>query len=248
MKISIITVTFNSATTIKDTLECIASQNHPSIEHIIIDGGSTDETVNIASNFPHVAKIVSEKDEGLYHAMNKGLQMATGDVIGILNSDDVYASNNILSNVVAMFEKSNASTLYGDLLYVKPYNLNSVVRYWKSGEFKRSNFYYGWMPPHPSFFVRREVYDKVGLFSTALKSAADYEMMLRILVKNNFSTVYLPEVLVKMRAGGVSNMSLKNRLNANMEDRRAWKLNDIDPYFFTLYMKPLRKVIQFIKK
>ncbi len=248
MKISIITVTYNSAATIRDTLECIRAQDHADIEHIIIDGGSDDETMDIIRQYPHVAIFISEKDEGLYDAMNKGLKLAGGDIIGILNSDDMYPHPGVLSKVAALFESSGASTIYGDLQYVMQDNLDKVLRYWRSGNYSRTNFYYGWMPPHPAFFVKKEVYDKVGVFSTSLRSAADYEMMLRILLKHAFSTAYLPEVLVKMRTGGLSNASLKHRLNANREDRKAWKLNEIDPWFFTLYLKPLRKVFQFLHK
>ena len=248
MRISIITVSYNSAITIRDTLNCIASQDYPYIEHIIIDGQSSDETLEIVKEFPHVSKIISEKDRGLYDAMNKGIKAATGDVIGILNSDDVYAHSSVLSNVMRLFEIVETDSIYGDLQYVKADNITKVVRTWQSGKFKRSNFYYGWMPPHPTFFVRREVYDKTGLFTTSLRSAADYELMLRVLVKHSCSTAYLPEVLVKMRAGGLSNASLKHRMKANKEDRQAWKLNGLTPYFFTLYFKPLRKILQFLKR
>jgi glycosyltransferase len=247
-KISIITVTYNSEATIADTLLSVQKQSYNNIEHIIIDGNSTDNTVEIIKSFPHVSKWYSEKDAGLYDAMNKGLQSATGDIIGILNSDDVYADENVISKVVDSFTNDFIDTLYGDLHYVHPNDLNKVVRVWKSGKFKRSNFNFGWMPPHPTFFVRREVYDRVGLFNLSLKSAADYELMLRILYKNKFNAAYLPEVLVKMRAGGMSNGSLKKRIRANKEDRMAWRLNELHPYFFTLYLKPLRKVFQFIVK
>jgi glycosyltransferase len=248
MRISIITVSYNSAATIRDTLQCIAAQDYPDIEHIIIDGQSKDNTLEIVNEFPHVSKIICEKDNGLYDAMNKGIKAATGNIIGILNSDDIYAHDSVLSNVMRLFEIAGTDTIYGDLQYVRPDNLNKIVRTWQSGKFKRANFYYGWMPPHPAFFVRRNVYDKAGLFSTDLRSAADYELMLRILLKHKYSTAYLPEVLVKMRAGGLSNASLRHRINANKEDRQAWKLNELNPYFFTLYFKPLRKIFQFLKK
>lgn len=247
-KISIITVTYNSAATIADTLASVQKQTYNNIEHIIVDGNSQDNTLDIIKSFPHVSKWFSERDAGLYDAMNKGLQVATGDIIGILNSDDLYADEHVISKVVDSFKNEYIDTLYGDLHYVHPTDLNKVVRVWKSGKFKRSNFNFGWMPPHPTFFVRREVYDRVGMFNLALKSAADYELMLRILYKNNFNAAYLPEVLVKMRAGGVSNSSFTKRIRANKEDRMAWKLNELHPYFFTLYLKPLRKVFQFIVK
>jgi len=248
MKISVITATHNSASTIKDTLTCIRQQDYPDIEHIIVDGISTDQTVDIVKGFPHVGKLVSEKDNGIYDAMNKGIRLATGEVIGILNSDDVYIDATVLSAVAAAFADPAVMTLYADLQYVHPMDLESIRRTWVTGPFKKKNFYYGWMPPHPTFFVRKDVYEQVGLFNTDLRSAADYELMLRILLKHGLPAHYIPRVIVKMRAGGISNASLWNRLRANKEDRLAWKLNGLKPYFFTLYLKPLRKIFQFIIK
>lgn len=246
MRISIITATYNSAATLKDTLTCVRGQDHPDIEHIIVDGRSIDGTLAVVAEFPHVAKALSEKDNGLYDAMNKGIALASGEVIGILNSDDVYIEPTVLSAVAAAFEDPSVMTVYADLQYVQPHDLNKVVRTWRTGTFSKSSFYYGWMPPHPTFFVRKKVYDQVGVFNTDLRSAADYEIMLRILLKHGIPAHYIPRVIVKMRAGGKSNSSLWNRLRANKEDRLAWKLNGLRPYFFTLYMKPLRKIPQFI--
>jgi glycosyltransferase len=246
MKISIITATYNSAATVKDTLTCIRDQDHPDIEHIIVDGRSGDDTLALVSGFPHVAKVVSEKDKGIYDAMNKGIAMATGDVIGILNSDDIYMDAGVLSGIADLFADPSVMTAYADLQYVHPENINKIIRTWKTGGFDKKNFYYGWMPPHPTFFVRKKVYEQVGLFNTDLRSAADYEIMLRILLKHGIPAIYIPRVIVKMRAGGMSNASIKNRLRANKEDRLAWKLNGLHPNFFTLYMKPLRKIPQFI--
>ena len=248
MKISIITATYNSAATVRDTLQCIAAQQHPDIEHIIIDGLSADATLEIVKEYPHVAKVVSGKDGGIYDAMNKGVQLATGEVIGILNSDDFYNGQDVLLKVAAKFEDPRVEAIYGDLQYVKQDNIEVVTRTWKAGLYRKEYFYYGWMPPHPTFFVRRSVYEKVGLFNTVLRSSADYELMLRILVKYNIHAQYIPEVLVKMRAGGVSNASLRNRFRANKEDMQAWRLNGLKPYFFTMWLKPLRKIFQFITK
>lgn len=248
MRISIVTATFNSAATVRDTLQCIREQDHPFIEHIIVDGLSMDDTLAIVDSYPHVAKLIREKDNGIYDAMNKGIRAATGDVIGILNSDDFYCHPWVLSRVATLFSDPGVQVVYGDLQYVHPQDTQKVVRTWKAGMFDRKNFYYGWMPPHPTFFVRRKVYDRVGLFNTSLRSAADYELMLRILFKHKMKAEYLPEVLVKMRAGGMSNASLKNRLRANREDRMAWKMNGLQPYFFTLYLKPARKVFQFLTR
>lgn len=248
MKISIITATYNSAATIRDTLASIREQDHPDIEHIIVDGGSTDGTLDIVDDFPHVAKLISGKDAGIYDAMNKGISVATGQAIGILNSDDIYTDGTVLSTVAAVFTDPAVMTAYADLQYVDANDQHKVLRNWHSGPFKRENFYFGWMPPHPTFFVRREVYARAGVFNLGLRSAADYELMLRVLVKMGMTTHYIPRVIVKMRAGGMSNASLLNRLRGNREDRLAWKINDLKPYFFTLYMKPLRKISQFLIK
>ena len=246
MKISVITATYNSAGTVRDTLDSISQQDYADIEHIIVDGRSTDGTLEIVAGFPHVTKIVSEKDKGIYDAMNKGIRMATGDVIGILNSDDMYIGTSVLSAVAKAFADPAVMTVYADLQYVHPDDLDRIQRTWITGPFRKKSFYYGWMPPHPTFFVRKEVYEQAGLFNTNLHSAADYELMLRILLKHDVPAYYIPKVIVKMRAGGLSNASLKNRLRANREDRLAWKLNGLKPYFFTLYLKPLRKITQFI--
>jgi len=248
MKISIVTATYNSAATVADTLECIRRQDHPDVEHIIVDGGSKDETLDIVRRFPHVARMVSGKDKGIYDAMNKGIGLATGDIIGILNSDDIYTDETVLSLVARAFADDSVMTVYADLQYVYPDDLNRIQRTWRTGRFKKNNFYYGWMPPHPTFFVRREVYDRAGLFNLDLRSAADYELMLRILLKLGMTAQYIPKVIVKMRAGGMSNASLFNRLRANKEDRMAWKINGLRPYFFTLYLKPVRKISQFFIK
>ena len=245
MKISIITATYNSASTVRDTLKSIAEQEYADIEHIIVDGLSKDNTLDIVKDFTHVAKVISEKDKGIYDAMNKGVKLAGGDVIGILNSDDFYTGSTILTKVAAAFEDPAVEAVYGDLQYVKQDNVQVITRTWKSGSFRKKSLYYGWMPPHPTFFVRKHIYEKCGIFNTTLRSAADYELMLRVLLKYGARVQYIPEVLVKMRAGGMSNASLKNRFRANKEDAMAWKLNQLKPYFFTMWLKPLRKVLQF---
>ena len=247
MKVSIITSSFNSAKTIRDTLESIASQDYPDIEHIIIDGGSTDTTLEILKEYAHVSKVISERDKGIYDAMNKGIKLATGDIIGILNSDDFYVNKSVIRNIVETFKTSKAQSLYADLDYVDAIEKTKVIRKWRTGEFHPRKFYYGWMPPHPTFFVRKEIYDKHGLFDLKFNTSADYELMLRFLVKHKISAVYYPEVIVHMRTGGQSSASLQNRLHANREDALAWKNNGLNPYFFTIILKPLRKILQFIR-
>jgi glycosyltransferase involved in cell wall biosynthesis len=246
--VTIITATFNSAKTVADTMRSVEMQDYPLIEHIVVDGLSKDDTLKIVQSFPHLSHFISEKDNGIYDAMNKGIQESTGDIVGILNSDDVYAEPTVISRITAAFADPSIQACYADLQYMDALEGSRVQRTWKSRQHKTNSFHWGWMPPHPTFFVRKSVYDKVGLFKTSLQSAADYEMMLRILVKHKMKAVYVPGVMVKMRTGGMSNASVKNRLRANREDREAWRMNELKPYFFTLYLKPLRKITQFLKK
>ena len=247
MKISIITVTYNSAATVEATLASVVAQEHEDIEYIIVDGGSSDNTLEIVDRYKHrITKVISEKDNGIYDALNKGIALATGDVVGIIHSDDFYVHNKVLSRVAEEFSKG-VSSVYADLQYVNRDNPDKVVRHWRSGRYREGIFLAGWMPPHPTFFIRRNCYDKYGSFNTILRSAADYELMLRMLHKHKISTVYIPEVLVKMRVGGKSNASLINRINANREDRLAWKLNGLEPGLLTLIFKPLSKIRQFLK-
>lgn len=249
MKVSIITISYNSAETIEDTIKSVVGQDYPNIEYIIIDGASKDETLSIVGKYKDkIAKVVSEKDKGIYDAMNKGVENATGDIIGILNSDDYYYDESVISEVVQLFEKEKTDGLYADLVYVDRADSDKVIRYWKSGEYQQGKFLKGWMPPHPTFFVKKEVYEKFGLYSTDLRSAADYEFMLRVIHKHNISLSYMPRILTKMRVGGMSNVSLKNRWKANMEDRRAWKINGLKPKWYTLTVKPLSKILQFLNK
>ena len=244
-RITIITATFNSAPTMADCLNSVKSQaGH--IEHIIIDGASNDGTHEIIKSYSHVSKIVSDGDRGIYDAMNKGIFLATGEVIGILNSDDFYADEKVLAKVAEVFDDPAVDSCYGDLVYVDYDDTAKITRRWRSGTFNRRSFYWGWMPPHPTFFVRRRIYEKFGQFNLNLGSAADYELMLRFLVRHKITIAYIPEVLVKMRTGGISNVSLENRLKANGMDRYAWKINGLKPYPWTTILKPVRKIRQFI--
>lgn len=249
MKISIITIAYNSAETIRDTIESVLSQTNVDLEYIIIDGASKDDTMAIVNEYAdRISQVVSEPDKGIYDAMNKGVMAATGDVIGILNSDDFYADANVLADVVAKFQQSGSDSLYADLVYVNRDDSDKIVRYWSAGEYKKGQFLKGWMPPHPTFFIRKEFYDQHGIYNTKLKSAADYELMLRMLHKHELSVCYLARVITKMRVGGQSNVSFKNRIKANKEDREAWKMNGLKPGAFTLYRKPLSKISQYFKK
>ena len=246
MLVSIITATYNSVATLQDCLQSVANQTHPSIEHLIIDGASKDETVAVAKTFPHISTIVSERDGGIYDAMNKGIALAQGEIIGILNSDDFYVDEHVIADVINLFQSSACDIVYADLQYVDRIDTQKVVRTWKSGLMHAKSFLFGWMPPHPTLFVRRSVYERFGNFNLDLKSAADYEFMLRVLYKEHCTVAYLPKTIVKMRDGGQSNQSLKHRIFANREDKKAWLLNGLQPYFFTLVLKPARKLFQFI--
>ncbi len=246
LKVSIITVCYNSSKTIESTIQSVITQNYSSIEYIIIDGLSSDNTLQIVERYnDKIAKVISEKDKGIYDAINKGIAHATGDIVAILHADDFYTDKNVISTIVDAFKKQNVDAVYGDLQYVDRVDADKVKRNWISGAYQKQNFLKGWMPPHPSFFVRRECYNKFGNFNTTLLSAADYELMLRFLYKNNCSVAYIPKVLVKMRVGGKSNVSLMNRIKANREDKKAWELNGLSPSMFTFVRKPLSKLGQF---
>jgi glycosyltransferase involved in cell wall biosynthesis len=246
MKISIVTPAFNSARTIRHTIESVARQTYPNVEYIIVDGGSQDATAKIVAQYPDVVDIfISESDRGVYDAMNKGIRAASGDIIAILNSDDFYTHSYVLEQIANSFKESGVESVYGDLQYVDQHNPHQVVRHWESGAFQRQRFLAGWMPPHPAFFVKRTVYQRYGLFNLDLKNSADYELMLRFLYKHRVSTAYVSDVLVRMRAGGLSNATWSNRLRANREDRMAWKINGLKPYFYTTILKPLRKLRQY---
>jgi glycosyltransferase involved in cell wall biosynthesis len=250
MKVTIITITYNSAATLEDTLRSVVNQDYPNIEYLIIDGKSKDNTLQIVDKYKDkITKIVSEKDKGLYDALNKGIALATGDIVGMLHSDDLYESNHVVSDIVKTFEKNpSADGVYADLVFVDRNDINKVTRTWESGDYEEGDFLSGWMPPHPTFFVKKECYERFGGFNTSLRLSADYELMLRMIHKNKIKLAYLPKVVVKMRMGGVSNVSLFVRLKANIEDKMAWKLNGMKPKLFTRFLKPASKIMQYFKK
>ena len=246
LKISIITVTYNSERYLEECIRSVVNQTHPDIEHIIVDGGSTDRTLNIIQDHRgHLAQWISEKDEGMYDALNKGMAMATGDVIGILNSDDIFASRDVVASIVENFTAHRVDSIYGDLVYVHPENTQHVMRIWKGFNYKRSKFAYGWMPAHPTFYIRRELVKKLGGYETHYFTASDFEFMARYLYKNRISSHYIPKFLVKMRAGGQSNNSIKSRLRANRRDYLAMKRNGFKFPLISSVLKPLRKLPQY---
>ena len=249
MKISIITAVKNGAGTIGSCIASILNQTYEDIEHIIIDGGSCDGTLGIISKYKDkIAKVISETDNGMYYALNEGIKLASGDIIGILHSDDFYAHNRVIENVADVFKRKNVDSCFGDLQYVSEKNPAKIVRYWKASPYVFEKFKYGWMLPHPTFFVKKLVYGKFGCFNTDFKIAADYELMLRLLVKYGISTYYIPEVIVKMRMGGLSNRNLINLFIKNYEDYKAWKVNNLKSNFSIILLKNLIKMPQFFRR
>lgn len=248
VKISIITATYNSADTVIDAIESVNNQTYDNIEHIIIDGGSKDDTVNVVKRLgKRVSIIISEPDKGIYDALNKGIDVATGDIIGFMHSDDIFYDNQVIEKIASVFSSSEVGSVYGDLEYVQKDDTNRVVRKWVSGNFKLDKVKSGWMPPHPTFYMKRENYKKLGGFNLEYSIAADYDSILRYLFKYKISTAYIPEVLVKMRVGGASNKSIENIIKKSKEDRLALKSNNI-PWLKALLMKNLTKIPQFFKK
>jgi glycosyltransferase len=224
----------------------VLNQSYNNIEYIIIDGKSTDGTMDIISKYSEkISKIVSEKDNGLYDAINKGINLATGDVIALLHADDFYIHQDVIKEYVKTFNTDNADAVYANLYYVDSHSTDKIIRKWNSGKYKNGLFKWGWMPPHPTFIAKKSIYNRFGVYRLDYKTAADYECLLRLIHVNRIKLAYLDKYVIKMRVGGKSNESVKNRLNANIEDRKAWEDNYVKPYFFTLILKPLRKISQF---
>ncbi len=246
MKISLITVTRNSEKYLEDCIQSVIKQTYHHIEHIVIDGNSTDGTVSIIERYSaHISKWVSEKDNGIYHAVNKGMEMATGDIIGLLHSDDILASKEVISTIVKCFKENEVDSLYGDLEYVDQENTQKVIRTWKGQTYKRGRFEYGWMPAHPTFYFKKELLKEFGGYESHYFTAADYEFMARYLYLNKISSVYLPMLLVKMRNGGASNGNLYRRLRANRRDYLAMKKNHVPFPIVASVLKPIRKIPQY---
>jgi len=245
MRISIITATFNSEKTISKAVNSVKNQTFGNIEHIIIDGKSTDKTLEIIKQYNHISKVISEKDEGIYYALNKGIKQASGDIIGFLHADDFFPNSEIIEKIAKTFADTKIDALYGNLQYVAQNNTEKIIRNWKSDKFDKKMLKKGWMPPHPTFYAKKELYNLYGSFNTNFKIAADYDLMLRFL-KQDITTFYLPEIIVKMRVGGVSNRSLKTIIQKSTEDYKVIRNNKIGG-IFTLLNKNFNKLSQFIK-
>lgn len=245
MKISVVTAVFNNRETIGAAIDSALSQVDVEFELIVIDGGSTDGTLDVLRAYgDRLALLVSEPDRGMYDALNKGIQLATGDVVGFLHSDDLFADESVLTRIAAAFAVPDVGAVYGDLLYVSKDAPDVVVRYWKAGAFSQGRLGWGWMPPHPTFYVRRSIYQRLGVFDLRYRIAADYDTMLRFLGKGKIRADYIPEVLVKMRLGGASNRSFANIVRKSKEDYLALRRNDVGG-LGALAWKNLSKAKQF---
>jgi glycosyltransferase involved in cell wall biosynthesis len=244
MKASIITVCLNSGGIIEDAINSVLGQDYRDIEYIVVDGGSTDGTLDIIKSYKSkIAKVISEPDNGIYEAMNKGIKSSTGDIIAALNSDDVYTDQTIVSRIVEFIQSNNLDAAYGDLIYIDQNNANRVTRFWKAGKYKKGAFSYGWVLPHPTFFCRKNIFERFGYFNDKLQIAADFELMLRFVEKHQIKIGYLPKVIVKMRKGGKANV-LRGIVRGNLEIIRSFRRNSVhlSPWFFL--RRPITKMLQ----
>lgn len=245
MKISIITCVLNSSRTISDSIKSVQSQIYKDIEHLIIDGGSTDDTLKIVRKYKNKdLSLFSSKDKGIYYAINKGINLSSGNIIGILHSDDFYNNVNVISDVVKTFQNTNADLVYGDLEYISKKVPFKRIRNWIAGEFKEKNLKKGWMPPHPTVFIKKKIFTKIGLYNTSYKISSDYDFLIRALNNKSIKKKYVKKILVKMRIGGKSNRSIKNIINKSFEDLIIIKKNRIGG-FLTLFNKNYSKLTQF---
>ena len=248
MKVSIITVVRNNKDTIRDAINSVLSQTYKDIEYIIVDGASTDGTIEIIQSYgDKIAEFISEPDKGLYDAMNKGINLATGDIVGILNSDDFYIDEYVIEKVAKEFEEKDVDSVFADLVYVKPGNLEKVVRHYDSSYFNPSRFAYGWMPAHPTFFVKKWAYEKYGAYRTDLKISADFDILIRFLYTHKVTYSYIQDVLVKMRTGGISSNGFKSTLQIVFEQLQVCKQNSIDTNIFKIMSKYPKKILELIK-
>jgi glycosyltransferase involved in cell wall biosynthesis len=243
-KISLITVAFNAGNTIRRCIESVIAQSFKNVEYIIIDGGSNDKTIEVLKKYKdHINIFLSESDNGIYDAMNKGIKLASGHIIGMLNADDFFTDTSTLSAVAAAFRQQDTSIIYGDLDYIN--KKGKVIREWRSGNYFPGMYNWGWMPPHPTFYCKRELFLKLGLYSLEYGTAADYELMVRFMHKNQLNAFYLEKVMVKMNIGGASNKSLSNRVQGLLFDFKAMRNNGISIPLIALFLKPLRKIVQY---
>lgn len=249
MKVTVITVCFNSGGTIADTLRSVSAQTHGDVEHIVIDGGSKDGTQDVIAATPNrIARLVSEPDRGIYDAMNKGLALATGEIVGFLNSDDVYADASSLAEIVRAFDDPTIDACYGDVLFVAADDPARVVRYWRAGPSRPGRLAQGWMPPHPTFYTRRSIYDAAGGFDISYRLQADFDMAIRLVEGRKLNLRYLPHTLVRMRMGGASNASVWNVIRGNLEAYRAARRHGLPVSPLFAVRKVLSRIPQFLDR
>jgi glycosyltransferase involved in cell wall biosynthesis len=245
MRVSIVTASYNSSSTIRDTINSVLKQTYPDIEHIIIDGSSNDGTVEIVESFGNkISKFISEPDIGMYNAINKGIRLASGDFVGILNSDDFFTNEYIISKVVDAFTMNDIDAVYGDIVFVNPQNLNKIVRYYSSARFSPEKFKYGIMPAHPSFYVKKACYEAYGYYKEDYSIGSDFDLLMRFLLINKIRYYYMQMPFVKMRTGGRSNRSIISNYILNREIARSCKENRIDTNYFQIYSKYFYKVFE----
>jgi len=248
IKISVVTAVYNRCQTVAQALDSVLLQTYPAVESIVIDGASTDGTLAVLEPYrSSLGVLISETDQGIYDALNKGIKHSTGDVVGFLHADDVFENSEVLSKVAAAFQDPTIDAVYGDLVYVRHEDISQVIRYWKSGPYDNAALSHGWMPPHPTFYVRRSVYERLGGFNTRYRIAADYDTVLRFLAVGNIRTTYIPEVMVRMRTGGISNRSLKMILLKSLEDIHTLRFHNLGGVI-TLFQKNFRKLSQFWRR
>lgn len=245
--ISIITPTLNCEKTINYAIESCMKQSFKHYEHIVVDGGSCDETMNKIEKHGEI-KVYQLPNYGIYDALNYGIRQAKGEIIGVLNGDDQFGSSEILECVYQNLIMNDYDAIYGDIIYLKKGNSSLAQRIWKGGSFKKSKFLYGWMPPHPSFYIKKKYLDQWGYYKPELSISADYEMMLRLLYKHDLKVIYVNKLFTKMSEGGLSNKHFSNRVIAHLQDYKAWKINKLKAFPFTIMLKPLRKIFQFYPK
>lgn len=244
LKLSLVTVVYNAQDSIGQCIESVISQNYPDLEYIIVDGGSTDKTLNVINQYrSHINILVSEPDLGIYDAMNKGIRLATGQLVGMLNADDQFADNEVLKSVADAFDQHDTGVIYGDMDIVS--HGQQIIRKWRTGPCNDNSFNFGFMPPHPTFYCKRELFERLGFYSLDYGSAADFELMLRFLHLNKVKSYHLKKVMVKMRTGGVSSKSFKNRIKAWQFDLKAMRKNGVTFPLMAIILKPVQKIFQF---
>lgn len=247
MKVSLITVVYNGEKYIEDCVKSVICQTYKDIEYIVIDGGSTNSTLSILEKYKqNINCFISEKDKGMYDALNKGINKATGDIIGILNADDMLAADDVILKIVTCFKNNNSDAVYGNLNYINPEDANQIIRKWVSKQFTKRDIELGWMPAHPTLYLKKELFDRLGNYSLNFGTAADYELMLRYLYHYQINAVFLDHLIVNMRTGGMSNASFKHRYHAFINDYKAIKANNISFPLLTIAAKKISKIKQYL--